>query len=160
MELKDMMIHNYGGFKLDADKIGNVSTRKNKIKLPYAGRTPAPCDRATISFRVTPVNVNVLLEMQAGNCKPARYIVTASQEEVDNILQRFFFETYERYDNTRFDCGLSEYWLGHYQAEFGAWRGICKTQQDVGKILLQLTREQRSNIYRMIERVEQESVAG
>lgn len=159
MELKNMINHNYGGFDLDVDKIGNTSISKDEIKLPYTGKLPAACDSATISFRVTPENINVILETQANNHKPIRYIVLASQEEVDSILWRFFFEPHGKRERTRFDSGLSEYWLGRYQAEFVAWRRICKTPQDIGKILRQFTREQRGNVYRMIERMEQEAAA-
>lgn len=158
MELKDMMTHNYGGFTLDTDKIGNTSVDKRNIVLPYTGELPEPCDSATISFRVSLERCGVVLEMQSGNNKPTRYIVTASRDEVDGIMWRFFFEPHGSTEHTRFDCGLSEYWLGTYQAEFMAWHKINRTPQDICKILWQLTAEQRASVYSMIERMEREGI--
>ena len=120
MELKNTMTHNYGGFTLDTDMIGNTSTSKDEIKLPYMGRLPAPCDTATINFKVAPGRCDIVLETVSG--KSNKYIVLASRDEVDKILWQFFFEPYGKNERTRFNCGLSEYWLGYYQGLFISWR--------------------------------------
>lgn len=158
MELKDMMTHNYGGFTLDMDKIGNTSIDKRNIVLPYTGRLPEPYDSATVIFRVSPERCGVVLEARSGNNKLARYIVTASRDEVDGIMWRFFFEPHGRTERTRFDCGLSEYWLGGYQAEFLAWHKISNVPTTVCEMLWQLTAEQRASVYSMIKRMELEEI--
>lgn len=109
MELKNMIHHNYGGFTLDMGKIGGISTSKTKIVLPYTGQLPADLTNATgaaivITLQVG-LTVNVLLTVeQAG--KKFRHPVTATPEEIDHILQGFFFTSD---GHTRRDTGLDQY---------------------------------------------------
>ncbi len=162
MNIKDSMAHSFGGFKLDVDKIGNVSTNERKIKLPYTGGLPESYDTATIFLRVTPESVRIVLEAKADRRKPTKYIVEASRDEINIILlPLFWFKAAENKYHTRMDNGLSAYWNGHYQAEFMAWHSIGQQPVRIASIIQQLPKEQRAYLYRMIDQIKrEEAVAG
>lgn len=160
MNIKDSKIHNFGGFELDVNKIGSTSTSKREIRLTYTGELPDPYDSATISFRVTPEYVVVVLRVENGKHKPIKYVLEASREEINAILwPLFWFKAAETEHRTRFDNGLSEYWNGHYQAEFMAWHTIGESPTKIISIMQQLSPEKRASLYRMIDYMRSEEAA-
>lgn len=160
MNIKDSKIHNFGGFELDVNKIGNTSTSKREIRLAYTGELPEPYDSATIFFRVTPECVAVVLRVENGKRKPTKYVLEATQEEINTILwPLFWFKAAETEHRTRFDNGLSEYWNGHYLAEFTVWRTIGESPTKIISIMQQLSPEKRASLYRMIDLMRSEEVA-
>lgn len=83
------------GFALDTARIGNTSTSKTKIVLPYNGSLPVDL-RGTTSAAIVitlqvGLTVNILLTVERDRRK-YRYPVKATPEEIDHILQSFFFE--------------------------------------------------------------------
>ena len=160
MNIKDSKIHNFGGFELDVNKIGNTSTSKREIRLPYTGELPEPYDSATIFFRVTPEYVVVVLRVENGKRKPTKYVLEASREEINAILWPLFqFKAAETEYRPRFDNGLSEYWNGHYQAEFMMWHTIGQSPTKITSIIQQLSPEKRASLYRMIDYMRSEEAA-
>jgi len=155
MNIKNSMIHGFGGFELDMNKISSTSTNKGRIELPYTGELPKPCDTATLSFRVTPEDVRVVLEAKIGKRKPTRYTVEASREEIDAVLWPFWFKAAEHGYHTRTDNGLSAYWYGHYQAEYMAWHNIGQQPIRIIDIIKHLSKEQQSSLFRDIDRMRQ-----
>lgn len=122
---ENTMRHNFGGFELDTASIGNTSTSKTKIVLPYGGELPADLYGATgaaISVMIHPgLTVSVCLTVEQGN-KKTRYPVEAAAE-IASILRRFFFD---KGGHIRRGTGLSRYELGFWQAHYINWR---KTRQ-------------------------------
>lgn len=160
MNIKDSKIHNFGGFELDVNKIGNTSISKREIRLTYTGELPEPYDSAMISFRVTPEYVAVVLRVENGKRKPTKYVLEASPEEINAILwPLFWFKAAETEYRPRFDNGLSEYWNGHYQAEFTAWHSIGQSPTKITNIIQQLSPEKRASLYRMIDYMRSEEAA-
>lgn len=160
MNIKDSKIHNFGGFELDVNKIGNTSTSKREIRLIYTGELPEPHGSATIFFRVTPECIAVVLRVKNGKHKPAKYVLEATREEINSILwPLFWFKAAETEYRPRFDNGLSEYWNGHYQAEFMAWHTIGELPTKIISIMQQLSPEKRASLYRMIDYMRSEEAA-
>lgn len=152
MNIKDGKAYCFGGFELDTNKIGNTSTSDREIRLTYTGELPELYDAASIFMRVTPEYVAVVLKVENGKRKPNKYILEASQEEINAILWPFFwFKAAETEYRTRFDNGLSEYWNGYYRAEYMAWRSIGQSPTKITSIIQQLPPEKRASFYRMID---------
>lgn len=155
MYIMESMRHNFGGFTLDTASIGNTSTSKTKITLPYTGQLPADLNDTTgavivITLQVG-LTVNVLLTVERAG-KEFRYPVKATPEEIDAILwPLFWIKTAETEYRPRFNNGLSEYWNGHYQAEFTAWHSIGQYPIKITSIIQQLSPEKRASLYRMID---------
>lgn len=139
MELKNMMPHNYGGFTLDMGKIGNISTSKTKIVLPYTGQLPTGLTDATgaaivITLQVG-LTVNILLTIERAG-KKLRYPVTATADEINHILQGFFFTSN---GHTRRDTGLDRYSLGLYQGSYINWKRLTLNADGLNHLLPQLS---------------------
>lgn len=139
MELKNMMHHNHGGFTLDMGKIGGISTSKTKIVLPYTGQLPADLTDATgaaivITLQVG-LTVNVLLTVERAG-KKFRHPVTATPEEIDHILQGFFFTSD---GHTRRDTGLDQYSLGLYQGSYINWKRLTLDAYGLNNLISQLS---------------------
>lgn len=139
MYIDHTMWHNYGGFTLDTASISNTSASKTKITLPYTGPLPADLSDATGAAIVVTlqigltVNVNLTVE-RAG--KKLRYPVTATPEEIDHILQGFFFTSD---DHARRDTGLERYSLGLHQGNYVNWRRITLETGGIDNLLHQLS---------------------
>lgn len=122
MYIMESMRHNFGGFTLDTASIGSTSTStstsKTKIALPYTGQLPADLNDGTgaviaITLQVG-LTVNVLLTVERAG-KEFRYPVKATPEEIDHILEPFFFSEKGR---TRRDNGLNQYSTGLHQGSY------------------------------------------
>jgi len=120
MKINNSMMHNFGGFALDINKIGNNTTDPQNIVLPYIGQLPngVPDQSATIYMIVKPCDVRITLQtIEKG--KNRRYPLSAEREEIAAIMDSFFFKSA---GSTRFDTGLSDYWLGIWQAHYIDWQ--------------------------------------
>lgn len=119
-------MHNYGGFEIEADKIILRSTSDKTVELPYTGNLPVSLKADTATARIgvcvaitrTPAAVLVLTDHKG---KEHRYTLHATDAELEDILQRFFFTAN---GGTRFDGGLTAYWTGFAQAHFIAWQAL------------------------------------
>lgn len=134
-----MMTHSYGGFTLDMEKIGNVSTSKTKITLPYTGQLPTDLSDATgtaivIALQVG-LTVKILLTVERAG-KKLRYPVTATPKEIDHILQGFFFTSD---GHTRRDTGLDRYSLGLHQGSYINWKRLTLDAHGLNNLISQLS---------------------
>ena len=114
MKINNSMMHNFGGFALDINTIDYTTADAQNIVLPYLGQLPngVPDQSATICMIVKPFDVRITLQtIEKG--KTRRYPLSAEREEIAAIMDSFFFKSA---GSTRFDTGLSDYWLGIWQA--------------------------------------------
>lgn len=138
MHIKNSMTDTEG-FILDTASIGNTSTSKTKIALPYNGPLPADLSDTTsativITLRAGPT-VNVLLTVERAG-KKYRFPVKATPEEIDRILWPFFFDADGQ---TRRGTGLDRYSLGLYQGTFINWKRLTMDENGLDNILPQLS---------------------
>ncbi len=156
MYIHNSTIHTLGGFELDTSKIERKSIDKREIKLPYTGELPDALSNtsgAASYFNVNMERANVLLEVQQDG-KPRWFILQASTEEINAILQPFFM----REDGyTRFDNGLSQYWLGCFQADYLAWKKINQHPATLAKIIRHMKPSDKSAILNRIEQEDKET---
>lgn len=120
MKINNSMMHNFGGFALNINKIDYTTTDAQNIVLPYLGQLPdgIPDQSATICMIVKPYDVRITLQtIEKG--KNRRYPLSAEREEIAAIMDSFFFMSA---CSTRFDTGLSDYWLGIWQAHYIDWQ--------------------------------------
>ena len=139
MTITNTLSHNYGGFTLDAASIGSTSTSKTAIKLPYSGPLPADLDDATgaaivITLRVGLI-VNVLLTVERAG-KVFRYPVEATPQEIDHILENFFFTGD---GHTRRDNGLERYALGLHQSSYINWKRLTQEPDGLDNLIDQIS---------------------
>lgn len=151
-----MMHHNYGGFALDMEKIGNTSTSKTKIALPYTGQLPTGLNDATgaaivITLQVG-LTVNVLLTVERAGEKLC-YPVKATPDEIDHILQGFFFA---ENGHTRRNTGLDRYSLGLYQGSYINWKRLTLNADGLNHLLPQLS---PAVVQRILEHIEHSATA-
>ena len=127
------------GFALDTARIGNTSTSKKKIVLPYNGSLPVDLSGTTraaivITLQVG-LTVNILLSVERDRRK-YRYPVKATPEEIDHILQSFFFDADGQ---TRRSTGLDRYSLGLWQGSYINWRRLVLEEHGFDNLLFQLS---------------------
>lgn len=147
MHIKDAPVkgfkNDFAGFELDASKIELHSTHEREIHLPYSGPLPDALqdnDGAVISIGISVhLTVGVSLIVTKGKDK-IRCRIAATPQEVSDILFRFFFQykgnnTY----HTNWDCGLSHYWLGHYQSSYTHWRRFVVEEHGIDSVIDQLS---------------------
>lgn len=127
------------GFSLNITSISNTSTSKTKIVLPYNGPLPADLRDTTSADIVimlqVGLTVNILLTVERDG-KKHRYPVKATPEEIDSILQPFFFDADGK---TRHDTGLERYSLGLYQGTFINWKRLTMDENGIDNILPHLS---------------------
>lgn len=123
------------GFTLDTASIGNTSTRKTKIVLPYNGPLPANLSDATgaaiVIMQRVGLTVDVLLTVEL-NGKKYRFPVKASPQEINAILFPFFFGKDGR---TRWDTGLSRYNLGLMQGSYINWQRLVLEEHGLDNLM-------------------------
>ena len=127
------------GFALDIASIDNTSTSKVRIRLPYHGPLPTGLDGATsasisITFQVG-LTVNLLLIVEREG-KRHRYPISTTAEEIDHILQPFFFGAEGQ---TRRGTGLDRYALGLNQSSYINWRRLTLDEHGLDSLLSQLS---------------------
>lgn len=113
-------IANFSKYDLDISAVGLQSISETDIKLPYTGSLPAQMSTSSSAY----VYLNVQLAQGArlvlvvhSKGKDIKRPLEASSEEIIALLDRFFKQ---RQDTT----GLSQYWLGIWQAHYTEWRKI------------------------------------
>lgn len=157
MYIMEALRHNYGGFTLDTSSIDSTSsTSKTEIKLPYSGPLPADLDDATgaaivIALQVG-LTVNVLLTGERAG-KVFRYPVTATPQEIDHILEGFFFTGDGR---TRRDNGLEGYALGFNQSSYINWKRLTLDADGLDNLLPRLSPD---SVQRILQHVEHSATA-
>lgn len=143
-------------FTLDTASIGNISTSKTRIVLPYSGPLPANLSNTTgaaiiITFQVG-LTVNVLLVVERDGQK-YRHPVKATAEEIDRILQPFFFGTDGK---TRRDNGLERYSLGLCQGSYVNWKRLTLDKYGLDNLLSQLS---PASIERVLQHIKHSKTA-
>lgn len=153
MKLYDTLHQTYGGFTLDTSKINcNHSISEKNIELLYDGPLQeqfAGANNPRIYFNVQASHgAKVLLLADRPDGKKVRASIEASEDEIKNILRRFF---YQEDGKTRFDCGLTPYWLGTWAAHFREWDQIRYSAWD---IIDRLTISERAVLLKELQRAE------
>lgn len=149
MHIKDSPVRGYktdfAGFELDTSAIELHSAHKKGIHLPYSGPLPAGLqdnDGAYISVGISVgLTVYVSLIVMDGN-KERRFSVEATTQEKNDLLFSFFFVNKGgNAFHTRWDCGLTHYWLGHYQDAYTHWRRFVYEEYGMDGLIRQLSRK-------------------
>ena len=120
------------GFALDTARIGNTSTSKTKIVLPYNGSLPVDLSGTTSAAIV----ITLILLTVERDGKKHHYHVKATPEEIDHILQSFFFDADGQ---TRRSTGLDRYSLGLWQGSYINWRRLVLEEHGLDNLLFQLS---------------------
>ncbi len=151
--------------EIDIDAIGSRSMDKSMIVLPYTGALPdlfAGCERPRVCINVTASQgaaLALVANRQDGKHK-TRATIEATADEIEELLFSFFMEpakavgTYK----TRFDCGLTPYWLGHWQACFSEWNGLRRYYK-IGCLLDRLEPSELEKVLARMERVAAEAAS-
>lgn len=144
------------GFTLDSANIDTTSTSKARIRLPYHGPLPADLNDTTnasiaITLRVGLTVDLVLIVERAG--KRLRYPISATAEEIDKILYRFFFTADGQ---TRPDTGLDRYALGLNQSSYVNWKRLTLDENGLDNLLFQLS---PASIERVLQHIKHSETA-
>lgn len=123
MQVVNSMVEDFGGFTLDASAIGSRSISDTNVELPYNGALPKQMSPASSAY----VYINVQLAQGARAAlvvkkkdgKTLKRPLAASDEDILSLLDGFFNQPHEA-------TGLSEYWLGLWQAHYIEWRRVRK----------------------------------
>lgn len=159
MYIKDSPVEgvkrDFAGFELDASKIELHSAHKREIHLPYSGPLPDTLqdnDSAVISVVISVhLTISVSLIITKGKDK-IRCLIAATPQEVNDILFRLFFR-----DNgnnsycTNWNCGLTHYWLGHYQSSYIHWQRFVIEGCGVDDLINQLSPDALALLEKYIE---------
>lgn len=120
----------FAGLQIDPDQIELHSIQKRSILLPYHGTLPAALKGdgdayISVTIRVG-LAINACLVIKNGG-KSHRYLLEATDREIDNLLSRFFFVKKRGTYHTAMGCGLDRYWLGYLQGAYDNWNKlVCK----------------------------------
>lgn len=135
----------FAGFELDTSKIELHSSDKRNILLPYSGELPDKLrdnDGAYISINLAAgLRIGICLVAKDGK-KERRYSVAAMAQEINDLLDSFFLV--DKGDNTchtRWDTGLSHFWLGTYQDAYSHWRRFVVEGHGMDGLIDQLSPE-------------------
>lgn len=146
MHIKDIPVKGYktdfAGFELDASAIELHSSDKHNIRLPYSGPLPDTLQNNDGAFLSVCINVGltvcVSLIVMEGN-KERCFSVEATTQEKNDLLFPFFFEGKGgNAFHTRWDCGLTHYWLGHHQDAYTHWRRFVVEGHGIDGVIDQL----------------------
>lgn len=143
------------GFQLDTSKVTLRSADKRKILLPYSGVLPEKLqnsDGAFISVVIrVGLTINVCLVIRNGK-KDTRYLLEATNQEINDLLFNLLFvEKNSNRFNTAWGCGLTHYWLGHYQSTYTNWRRFVVEGIGVDDLIRQLPSKQLVFLARYID---------
>ncbi len=140
MKIVNSMVEDFGGFTLDASAIELRSISDTDIKLPYNGALPkqmSPASNAYVHINVQLAQgARMVLAVEKEGGKTLKRPLAASSEDILSLLDRFFNQSHE-------DTGLSEYWLGLWQAHYIEWRKITKGPDLLLNILFTLSEQDR-----------------
>lgn len=123
MQIVNSMVEDFGGFTLDASAIGLRSISDTDVKLPYNGALPKQMSPASSAYVYINVQLaqgaRAVLVVEKKDGKTLKRPLAASSEDILSLLDEFFNQPHEA-------TGLSEYWLGLWQAHYIEWRGVTK----------------------------------
>lgn len=126
-------------FELDTNGIGLRSMSEKDIKLPYTGTLPQQMSSVSSAYVYLNVQLTqgarLILVVQDGS-RTIKHPLKASTEEIVALLDRFFKQT----DNT---TGLTQYWLGLWQAHYIEWRRIATGPKQLLTIISTLSEQDR-----------------
>lgn len=146
MHIKDSPVKGYktdfAGFELDITAIELHSSDKHSICLPYSGPLPDALqknDGAYITVNITVrLGIYFCLAVKMDN-KKHHYSVEATPHEINNLLFAFFFvDKGHNAFHTKWDCGLTRYYLGHYQSAYTTWRRFVVEGHGIEGVIDQL----------------------
>lgn len=93
------------------------------------------------------LTVNVVLIVERAG-KKSHYPIVATPEEIDSILQTFFFD---ESGHTRRDNGLEPYSLGLWQGHYINWKRITREADGLDNLLYQLS---PASVERLLQHIE------
>lgn len=146
-------------FEINPAHIGNTSTCKDEITLPYDGPVPAEMVGCTDTAIVCNLHADYCALVLVGKRqkKTLRNLIEAMPEEIDGILHSLFYTPHDpTTDHTRFDSGLNDYWLGYFQSLYGEWKRFTKEPGRICQILRELPKEVQQKALWHIERAKAE----
>lgn len=149
----------YTHFEISPAHIGSTTTRKDGITLPYSGPLPDEMTGCTDAAIVCNLHADYCALVLVGKRqkKILKSLIEAAPEEIDGILHGFFYTPYNsNIEHTRFDCGLSEYWLGYFQALYMEWKRATTEPGRLCQILRNLPKETQQKALWEIERAKAE----
>lgn len=145
----------FAGFELDTTAIELHSTNKRKIRLPYLGKLPDTVrvnDGAYITVNITVhLTFGVCLVVMQGD-KECRYPIEATTKEMNNLLFNLFYvEKGKNTYHSRWDAGLTHYWLGHYQSAYDTWSRFVHEGHGICDVIDQLSPDALNRAARYID---------
>lgn len=145
----------YIGFQLDTSKIKTHSADTKKIMLPYSGELPDKLrenDGAFVFITIHPgLSVDAWLKVRHGKTD-LRYLLAASTQEINDLLFALLFvEKDNNRFNTAWECGLTHYWLGHYQTAYSIWRRLVYEGFGIDNVIAQLSPQALQNTIQYID---------
>lgn len=136
MYIKDSIVANFGNFKLAANAIELRSLSDEDIKLPYMGVLPRQLSSASsahIYFNIQVAQgVIVMLVVNLKNGKQTKHSVSASNEELIFLLDKFFAQNRDK-------TGLNRYCLGLWWAYYISWKKIVTMPERLLSIISTLS---------------------
>lgn len=140
MQIVNSMLEDFGGFTLDASAIGLRSISDTDVKLPYNGALPkqmSPVSSAYVYINVQLAQgARAVLVVEKNDGRTLKRPLAASSEDILSLLDGFFNQPHEA-------TGLSEYWLGLWQAHYNEWRKITRGPDLLLNILFTLSEQDR-----------------
>lgn len=140
MQIVNSIVEDFGGFTLDANAIGLRSISDTDIKLPYNGALPKQMLSASSTYIYINVQLvqtsRVVLVVEKEDGKTLKRPLVASSKDILSLLDEFFAQPHEA-------TGLSEYWLGLWQAHYNEWRRVAKEPNLLLNILFTLPEQNR-----------------
>lgn len=124
------------GFEIEVGKIGNTSTNKYEVVLPYDGILPhclAGVESAAVKIVVTVhLQYKAFLSVKvAGIKEPRSYPLEATTQEIESLLWAVIYERHTdkhgvTSDRQRRNNGLNSYTTGYIQAQLTTRQQIRK----------------------------------
>lgn len=140
MRIVSSLVEDFGGFELDISAIELRSVKKREIMLKYNGGLPVrmlPASSAFLQVNVQLIQGAVLVLVVKRNGKEIRRPVDATNQEVIELMDRFFLQE---------DTGLKEFWRGHEYANYSEWREVALNFRRLMKILETLPVDKKAYI--------------
>ena len=145
----------FSDFELDTSAIELHSADKHNIRLPYSGPLPDAIrvnDGAYVTVNITVhLMVSICLLVKMGN-NERRYPIEATVKEKNDLLFNFLFvDKGNNAYHTRWDAGLTHYWLGYYQSSYITWSRFVHEGHGICDVIGQLAPNALNRVVRHIE---------
>ena len=143
------------GFQLNTSEIQTHSADNNKIMLPYSGALPDKLRENGGAFVSITIHVGLTVDawlMVRHGKTDHRSLLAASTQEINDLLFSFLFvEKDANRFNTAWECGLTHYWLGHYQSAYSNWRRLVYEGYGLDAVIAQLSPAALKNTFQYID---------